>query len=177
MRVSNPILFLVLSAVLVACFGNDEAAGGPMDETDASPTQKAPDAAPVPDAVPGAPDASPPDAGPPPVSFNQEIVPILMARCGGCHLKAMGGAGGLSLGVMAELAYGALVDKPTHGPAPACSGLKLVNAASNDPTQSSLYVRLMGSSCGTRMPKGTPPLPADQMALFARWITQGAHNN
>jgi len=172
MSFKSVMAFVISSALLVACAGDD----GLADETDASPTENVPDAAPVPDAVPGAPDAAP-DAGLPPVSFAREIVPILKTRCGGCHLKDMGGAGQLSLGVQAQLAYAAMVDMPTRGAAPACASLKLVNPASADAMKSSLYVKLVGTDCGTRMPKGTPPLPENQLELFARWIAQGAPNN
>jgi hypothetical protein len=170
MRLSNSIVSIVLGALLVACAsdgvnGDPATDGGlPGIEADASLTAT-PDATPV------------PDAGPPPVSLSQDIVPVLMARCGGCHLKAMGGSGGLSLGVQAELAYSALVDKPTHGAAAACSGLKLVDPTNADATQSSLYVRLSGATCGMRMPKGQPPLTDVQLELFQRWISQGAPNN
>jgi len=183
MRVSNQFGSVVLALFLVACVGEDEPGTGldaavtPPGDPDAAVAEI--DAAVVvPDATPGDPDADVPDAVPP-ISFSAEIVPILMARCGGCHLKATGGAGGLSLGVQAELSYGALIDRPTLNPDPDCVQLKLVDAQKRDPSQSSLYLKIAGDVCGTRMPKGVngTPLPGDQLELFARWIAEGAQNN
>ena len=184
MRVSHQVGVIALSLILVACLGEDDAAvpGGDVDAAVVAPDAEivnAPDAAPLPDGEPGAPDASPPDAGPAPVSFNQDIVPILMSRCGGCHLKATGGAGGLSFGLAAELAYVAMINKPTLNLDVDCNSLKVVDAENVDPMQSSLYLKLVGDTCGVRMPKGTnpTPLPDAQLELFARWIAEGAANN
>ena len=65
-------------------------------------------------------------------SFSADIVPILLTRCGGCHLKATGGSGGLSLGVQAELAYAALVDQDTILVNPVCGDMKRVDPGNAD---------------------------------------------
>jgi hypothetical protein len=183
MQISKTVYVVLVSAIfLVACVDGEDTqvpsgvvdAGLPADEIDAHPA--APDATPPPDAPPGTPDAAPlPDAGPPPVSFSQDIVPILMTRCGGCHLKDVAGAGGLSLGIMAQLAYPALIDQPTH--ALTCMTKKVVDTSSTDPMQSSLYLKLIGTTCGTLMPKNQAALPQEQIDLFARWIAEGANDN
>jgi hypothetical protein len=182
MQLSKYIVVLVSALSLVACIDGDDSqvpggdtgdAGLPATELDARPA--APDAMPLPDAPPGTPDAAPADAGPPPVSFSQDLVPILMTRCGGCHLKDVAGAGGLSLGVTAQLAYPAMVDQATH--ALACASMKIVDPASADPMSSSLYLKLSGATCGTQMPKNQAVLSVEQLDLFARWIAEGAQNN
>ena len=188
MQLSKSISVVLVSALfLVACFDGEDSqvpdivsdAGLPATEIDAHPA--APDAAPLPDSPPGTPDAapvpdaSPPDAGPPPVSFSQDVVPVLVAACGGCHLKDTLGAGGLSLGVTGQLSYSAMVDQATH--ATACTTMKIVDTTSRDPMQSSLYLKLIGATCGTQMPKGRPALTADKLDLFAKWIAEGSANN
>lgn len=183
MQISKTISVVLVSALfLVACVDGEDTqvpsggsdAGLPATEIDAQPA--APDAAPPPDAPPGTPDAAPPpDAGPPPVSFSQDLVPILLTRCGGCHLKDAAGAGGLSLGTMAQLAYPAMIDQPTH--ALACATMKVVNKESIDPMQSSLYLKLIGATCGTQMPKNQAALSTEQLDLFARWIAEGSADN
>jgi hypothetical protein len=201
MRISERLVmvaFVVMGGgamLLAACGDETDPVGGeqPGDEVDAAPvatvdaaTPTAPDAnlptvdaAPVPDSEPGAPDASPADAAPPAVSFSADVMPILMARCGGCHLKDTAGAGGLSFGVQGQLAYLSLVDQPTHNTAVGCVNLKLVDTTTDDATASSLYLKIAGDTCGTRMPKGSnaTPLPDEQLQLFARWIAEGAQNN
>jgi hypothetical protein len=182
MQISKHVCVVLVSALfVVACVDGEDTkvpsgdvvdAGFPATEIDA----RVPDAAPLPDAVPGTPDAAPPpDAGPPPVSFSQDIVPILMARCGGCHLKDALGAGGLSLGTTAQLAYPAMVDQPTH--ATLCTTMKVVDTSSTDPMQSSLYLKLVGSTCGTQMPKNQAFLSQAQIDLFGRWIAEGSADN
>ena len=78
-----------------------------------------------------------------------------------------------------QLAYLSLIDQPTHNADLDCVNLKLVDSSTSEPSASSLYLKLAGDTCGTRMPKGTnaTPLPDDQLALFARWIAEGAKNN
>ena len=189
MQLSKHISLVLVSALfLVACFDSEDTqvpdvvsdAGLPATEIDAHPAP--PDAAPLPDSPPGTPDAAPlpdapppPDAGPPPVSFSQDIVPVLVAACGGCHLKDVAGAGGLSLGITGQLSYAAMVDHATL--ATACATMKIVDSTSRDPMQSSLYLKLIGATCGTQMPKGRPALTADKLDLFARWIAEGSANN
>jgi hypothetical protein len=101
-----------------------------------------------------------------------------MARCGGCHLKDTAGAGMLSMGTQAQLAYDALVGQMTVNVN--CNTLKRVDTAQADPMQSSLYLKIVGTTCGKRMPAGMnmpPPLTDEQIMLVGRWISEGAQNN
>jgi hypothetical protein len=180
MKTGSHLCILALSLSLVACMGGnepdpdvDDEGSGVTSEADASPNPGGgADAAPMADAAPGA-----PDAGPPPVSFAGSLVPILLARCGGCHLKDVGGSGGLSLGLEGQLAYAALVGAPTSNAT--CVQLKLVDAESQDPNQSSLYLKLAGTTCGARMPKGVAAVPLSdiELDLFAQWIVAGSPDN
>ena len=198
MRIWQYTLPVVLLLSLSACeddsaVGDDDLADAGVVSTDAALLDEI-DAAVVivadagPDAAPWDPDASPPDASPPDasppdaipaVSFALEVKPILLARCGGCHLKATGGAGGMSLGTQAELAYAAMVGQDTVNANPACADLMRVDATSADPMKSSLYVKIVGATCGNRMPVGSNPTPLDetQVELIGRWIAEGAQNN
>ena len=192
MRISEQLVKVIVTAVLLAACGQEDPVGGeiPGDEVDAGPVAEvdaAPDAtpvpsidaAPVPDGEPGAPDAEVPDAGPPPVSFSADLMPMVMTRCGGCHLKDALGAGGLSFGVSGQLTYLSLIDQPTHNLDVDCVNLKLVDSASTDPAASSLYLKIAGDTCGTRMPKGSTAVPFGdaELELWARWIAEGAQNN
>src|SRR5690348_10443473 len=110
MRISNQLCIVLLTALLTGACGDENAMVPPGEIGDAGlaasdPDARVspPDAAPVPDAPPGTPDGGPPDAAPPPVSFTTDLLPVLMARCGGCHLKDTLGAGGLSFGVQGQL--------------------------------------------------------------------------
>ncbi len=111
------------------------------------------------------------------VSFAVDVQPILMERCGGCHLKEANGAGKLSLGTNAELAYAALVDQTTMNTS--CANLKRIDSTNHDPMQSSLFVKIVGTTCGKQMPAGMMPvlLTDVQIEVFRRWIAAGAPNN
>ena len=196
---------ICMSLHITACFfllagcGNDGTADDGTGDPDAAivapappDAHEAPDAAPVDDADPGAPDAAPgdpdaapvPDAAPAPdalpaVSYNLDVVPILMARCGGCHLKAAGGAGMLSFGTQAELAYEAMVDKDTVNIDPDCADLMRIDSMDHNPERSSVYLKITGTTCGNRMPSGMNPVPLNtpQTETIRRWIEAGAPNN
>ena len=115
--------------------------------------------------------------GDPVVSFSADIQPLLMDHCGGCHLKPVDGSGALSFGANAELAYAALMDQPTANIN--CANLKRVDSSSSDPMRSSLYVKIVGTTCGKQMPAGKMPfrLTEAEMNMFRLWILQGAQNN
>ncbi len=173
--------------LLVACVDDGDKTGieEGIDEPDATIIQEpdamvviTPDAAPDDATVVEEPDAMPtPDAAA--VSFSADLVPILLARCGGCHLKDVAGAGGLSFGVTAQLARSSLVDQDTVLANPVCGDLMRVDSVNRDPMQSSLYVKLLGATCGKRMPSGMTavPLPDEQIELFRRWIEEGSPDN
>ena len=93
-------------------------------------------------------------ATPDAVSFTKQIVPILTAKCAGCHIRMAKGE--FSMATFAALKKGSesgTVFSPGKG-----EGSRLVEVlASGD------------------MPRGGGgPLPPDQIALITRWIDQGA---
>lgn len=93
------------------------------------------------------------------VSFLNDVAPILMENCNGCHFDAMQVRGGLRMNTFAQLMRGG-----DEG--------ESVDAGSGD--DSLLIMRMRGEG-GDRMPGGgRPPVPGDQIALIARWIDQGA---
>src|SRR5258706_9195761 len=91
-----------------------------------------------------------------PVSYYNDVVPILKRSCTGCHhpgkLK-----GELDLTTHASFAKGG-----KHGPA-----FKV-----GDPKTSNVIEEISGKD--PSMPKEGDPLSADEVALFERWITEGA---
>lgn len=91
-----------------------------------------------------------------PVSYYREIVPVLKRSCTGCHhpgkLK-----GELDLTTHAAIAKGG-----KHG-----SAFK-----AGDPKNSSLIEEISGKE--PSMPKDGDPLTAAEVAMFERWITEGA---
>ena len=100
----------------------------------------------------------PPPSGP--VSFSQQVLPILQqSGCTGCH----GGNGGLTVGTVAQLLQGGI-----HGPA-------IVPGKSD----SSLIIQKLSiyPPFGDRMPQGGPYLPEATISIIRTWIDQGAQNN
>jgi WD40 repeat protein len=91
-----------------------------------------------------------------PVSFTNEIAPILVQRCVACH----GGSkpkGGFNLSTFDALTKG----------------------ANNDPVfvagkaEESTLVECLLPDASPRMPYKEDPLPKDQIDLIARWVTEG----
>ncbi len=110
-------------------------------------------------AVDPAPGADEPAAAPAPVSYHTQIRPLLVEHCQGCHQPARQG-GQLVLTDYASLRRGGE------------SGEDAVNTAA--PDQSPLLVQITPTDGQAAMPKGRPPLAAEQIALVARWIAEGA---
>lgn len=94
-----------------------------------------------------------------PVSFRDDIAPILQAKCVTCHDTAKA-KGGYRLHTFAELL------KPGES--------KERPVVAGHPEQSKLHVLLTAADDDDRMPQKDDPLPAAQIALIARWIRQGA---
>ncbi|MEM9645334.1 MAG: c-type cytochrome domain-containing protein [Planctomycetota bacterium] len=93
------------------------------------------------------------------VSFTQDIAPILLKNCNGCHLDAQRVRGGLRMDSFADLVRG---------------GDSGDVFESGDASGSLLLQRVRGEG-GDRMPGGgRPALSADSIELMARWIEQGA---
>lgn len=92
-----------------------------------------------------------------PVSFGQDVLPILTSQCGSCH----GGQGGLWLTTFEQVMYGG-----ASGPA----------VVPGHPEQSRLYLRL-SSGAQPRMPLDAPPLTRAEIDAIRSWIAEGAPKN
>lgn len=92
------------------------------------------------------------------VSFANDIAPLLLANCNGCHIDAMQTRGGLRMDTFAMLMRGGN------------SGEIISPTAA-----ASLLVRKLKGEEGQRMPAGgRPPLSDEQIALISTWIEEGA---
>jgi hypothetical protein len=94
--------------------------------------------------------------GPATVDFATQIAPIFKEKCEVCH-RATAPLGGFSVSSYADIVKGG-----SHG--------SVLLAGRPDGSA------LIGYLTGKRdlMPKGGPPLPADQIALIRTWIAEGA---
>jgi hypothetical protein len=99
------------------------------------------------------------------VSFSNQIQPIFNSQCTGCH----GGTGGLT--ITAGASYNNLVNVNAQS---SCPSLKRV--LPNDASNSVLYRKVSGTTCGQQMPQGGA-LSATDITLIRNWINQGANNN
>jgi len=95
-------------------------------------------------------------AGPHTVSFQTQIAPILNQRCRACH------NGGSALGGLSVVSLSSLLKGGDHG----------ALVMPGRPGTSLLMDYLTGKR--DRMPKGSAPLPDDQIGLFRTWIQEGA---
>jgi len=92
------------------------------------------------------------------VSFANDIAPILLNNCNGCHIDAMQTRGGLRMDTFAMLMRGG------------DSGEMISPTAA-----ASLLVRKLKGEEGQRMPAGgRPPLSDEQIGLISTWIEEGA---
>ena len=91
-----------------------------------------------------------------PVSFQQDVRPILEQRCQVCH-GADAGQGGLSI-----VSHGGLLRGAKNGPA----------VVAGEPERSLLLRQITGTP--PKMPMAGPPLSTEQVDLIRRWIAQGA---
>src|SRR5580658_9962309 len=100
-------------------------------------------------------------------TFSHDIRPILQTRCVVCHnaesLSNLATSGGLDLSSYEGLKRG-IVSKGVA--ASIISGGKAPGG--------SLIERLSTTSPTRMMPRGGPPLPPEQIALFKKWIAAGA---
>ena len=95
----------------------------------------------------------------PPVSFDEEIFPVLQQRCLHCHSTA------LSLGDLRFDAGRATVVRGGQ------TGIDLLGSSSAD---SELFRRITSTKPGYRMPKEGDALSAAEIDLVRRWLDQGA---
>jgi cytochrome c553 len=91
------------------------------------------------------------------VSFSKDIAPILKAQCLSCHGDKA--SGGLVLSSGKSIAKGG-----GSGPI----------VVPGDPAKSILIKRLKGEDGLEQMPMGFAPFSAEKLALFERWIKEGA---
>lgn len=92
------------------------------------------------------------------VYFERDVLPILIANCtrSGCHDAA-------------SAQNGVVLTSYDHVMATA-------DVRPNDPENSDLYEVLVEDDPDKMMPQGAAPLPADQIALIRKWISQGAQD-
>jgi len=93
------------------------------------------------------------------VSFSREIAPIVQKRCAGCHGERVN-LGGYRAHTFNNLTRAGATRKP-----PVTAG---------KPDASHLLQLLVAKSEAVRMPKKDDPLSPEQIALFRRWISEGA---
>jgi hypothetical protein len=110
-------------------------------------------------------------AADPPVSFRDDLLPILTQRCFMCHVQ---GAEQGSLSLYPE-SWSQLVGVPA-------TEAKLKRVEPGAPERSYLYLKLMGQQAaaggnGARMPIQQDPLSEKELDLFKRWISEGAAQN
>lgn len=106
------------------------------------------------------------------VSFADQILPMLEAQCGGCHMTG-DEPGGLAL--IADMARPSLLKASSQQ-----NALPIV--APGDPERSYLILKLEdrhleAGGQGVRMPFGAPPLDDAFISQLRNWISQGAPDN
>ncbi len=94
-----------------------------------------------------------------PVSYHKQIWPLLQAKCQGCHQPASAG------GKLVVTTYAQFTKGGEHGPV----------FFPGDAVKSPLFEYLNGIR--TLMPKNGPPLPPQDIALFKRWVMEGAKDD
>jgi len=104
--------------------------------------------------------ADPPSTAPAKVSFAREIMPLLQQHCIGCHQPAKQGGAYLTTN-RADLLKKGESDKPGVVPGKPEVSFLLSQLKSQDGKPAA-------------MPKNKPALPDKDIALFARWIAEGA---
>lgn len=97
-------------------------------------------------------------------SYVDDIAPILMAKCGGCH----GGVSGFNVSPYASLLAGGNSCGPAVTPGdPSAAASSII-----DKTQHSNGGP--DANCGNNMPRSGPPLTAAEFLAIETWIAQGA---
>ena len=94
-----------------------------------------------------------------PVSFKGEIAPLLRAQCQSCH-GARDSKGDFRVDSYAELMR-ALKNEPAR-------------VEEGHPESSLLFELLVTEDEDARMPQKSEPLSAKEVALFGKWIEEGA---
>jgi WD40 repeat protein len=94
------------------------------------------------------------------VSFRRDVAPILLDRCQKCHGPEK------AKGDYRLDTFERLTNAGESGEPPLVAG---------KPTESQLYQLITTNEDEDRMPKKSDPLPAANVAVFRKWIEQGAH--
>jgi mono/diheme cytochrome c family protein len=113
----------------------------------------------------GAPPGPAHAAGPPPVSFKEDVLPIFQVHCASCHTQGGEGtnASGLDL-----TSYQGVIKGTKYGPM----------IVAGDPENSNLMWLLdWRASPQLRMPHGKQQLPVGERDTIRTWIRQGAKDN
>jgi WD40 repeat protein len=100
-------------------------------------------------------------ADPAPVSFHRQIRPILQQRCQGCHQPAK------LRGKLLLTGYDGFAKGGGAGP----------SFVPGKPETSRVVKHLKGIDDHSIMPEGEQPLIPEQIALFERWIKEGAKDD
>lgn len=109
--------------------------------------------------------ASPAFAKEEPVSFAEDIKPILQIRCGACH---QAGGAGLEQSGLDLTTYEGLMKGTKHG----------AMIVPGDPVTSNLMVLIDGKADKSlQMPHGKKKLSSCDRDLIRKWIKQGAKKN
>ncbi|HEV7280169.1 MAG TPA: c-type cytochrome domain-containing protein [Pirellulaceae bacterium] len=93
------------------------------------------------------------------VSFARHIAPLLVENCNGCHFRPNQVRGGLNFTMFAGLMEGGDSGSPIMP---------------GQPEQSLLVGKLKGTADGAQMPMGRAEFSEEQIALFEKWIAEGA---
>ncbi len=91
------------------------------------------------------------------VSFSQELAPVLIENCIGCHFEARNVQGGLRMDTFRQFLRGG-----DNG--------NLMVAGDG---QNSLLVQRLRATDNTRMPRGRPPLDETTIEKIVTWINEG----
>jgi mono/diheme cytochrome c family protein len=97
-----------------------------------------------------------------PVSYYEEVRPILQANCQGCHQPSKA-KGGYVMTSFSKLLAGGEKD-----------GVAIVPG---DHKKGSLIEQITPVNGEAEMPKGKPPLPEHEVELIRRWIAEGAKDD
>ena len=95
-----------------------------------------------------------------PVSFREQVAPILLEKCQTCHGPA------LAKGGVRVDAFDFLMRKEDGGQPMVVPG---------NPEKSDLWKLLVTSDADERMPQKADPLPKETTEIVRRWIAEGAH--
>jgi hypothetical protein len=110
-------------------------------------------------------------------TYANDIQPIWNAQCTGCHNSSSGGRGGLNLDP--GKSWASIVNTNGTGGFPQTCGAT-VRVVPNQPDNSLLVKKIIGTACGGRMPQGNPTYFDEHPGELTRirsWILAGAPNN